>query len=187
VDAGDKPSDREIDRRSIESPGGKMARFTVHTLGSSREFESLSSIFTRPCCTFASADSCFCGVGARVFTKRMHNLRPALESHQGGAGGRTRTDDLRFTKPLLCQLSYSGGAGQNPADNPGNLHLLPSKQSSETSEAPHEEAGFRLAAPSILVRGRGAALGADRLLRSQAGSMSRPGNPGPRGTDGPGP
>ena len=24
------------------------------------------------------------------------------------ATGRTRTDDLRFTKPLLCQLSYGG-------------------------------------------------------------------------------
>ena len=26
-----------------------------------------------------------------------------------GATGRTRTDDLRFTKPLLYQLSYRGG------------------------------------------------------------------------------
>ena len=25
-----------------------------------------------------------------------------------GAGGRTRTDDRRFTKPLLYQLSYAG-------------------------------------------------------------------------------
>jgi hypothetical protein len=25
-----------------------------------------------------------------------------------GAGGRTRTDDRRFTKPLLYQLSYTG-------------------------------------------------------------------------------
>ena len=24
------------------------------------------------------------------------------------ATGRIRTDDLRFTKPLLCQLSYGG-------------------------------------------------------------------------------
>jgi hypothetical protein len=41
-------------------------------------------------------------------------LGPAsmLVKVQTGAGGRTRTDDLRFTKPLLCRLSYSGRAGQ---------------------------------------------------------------------------
>ncbi len=27
---------------------------------------------------------------------------------EGGASERSRTSDLRFTKPLLCQLSYAG-------------------------------------------------------------------------------
>src|SRR3989304_3038809 len=33
------------------------------------------------------------------------------------AGGRTRTGDLRFTKPLLCQLSYSGAVASLPSAN----------------------------------------------------------------------
>ncbi len=36
-----------------------------------------------------------------------------------GAGGRDRTDDLRFTKPLLYQLSYSGEAQRLQAGSPG--------------------------------------------------------------------
>ena len=35
-----------------------------------------------------------------------------------GAGGRDRTDDLRFTKPLLYQLSYSGEAQRLQARSP---------------------------------------------------------------------
>ena len=31
-----------------------------------------------------------------------------LLKQKNGATGRTRTDDLRFTKPLLYQLSYRG-------------------------------------------------------------------------------
>ena len=41
---------------------------------------------------------------------RWHS-RPAIAStrwSRARAGDRDRTDDLRFTKPLLCRLSYSG-------------------------------------------------------------------------------
>ena len=34
-----------------------------------------------------------------------------------GATGRNRTDDLRFTKPLLYQLSYRGETGGNLDSN----------------------------------------------------------------------
>ena len=36
----------------------------------------------------------------------LRNLEP--EDREGKASGGVRTHDLRFTKPLLCQLSYAG-------------------------------------------------------------------------------
>ncbi|CDX11291.1 hypothetical protein MPLB_1080120 [Mesorhizobium sp. ORS 3324] len=45
----------------------------------------------------------------RAFVHRVAG-HPKLERAKGGAPGRDRTRDLRFTKPLLYQLSYKGTA-----------------------------------------------------------------------------
>jgi hypothetical protein len=55
------------------------------------------------------------GTGTTVVRSTSITLEEIMIVTRGrhdGAGGRTRTDDLRFTKPLLCQLSYTG-AGDN--------------------------------------------------------------------------
>ena len=39
---------------------------------------------------------------------KTRDVSPAFLASCCGAGGRTRTDDRRFTKPLLYQLSYTG-------------------------------------------------------------------------------
>ena len=41
-------------------------------------------------------------------------LSNCREASSDGAPGRTRTNNLRFTKPLLCQLSYRGTCEQLP-------------------------------------------------------------------------
>ena len=41
-------------------------------------------------------------------TLRPYRVRTRSRGESNGAGGRDRTDDLRFTRPLLCQLSYPG-------------------------------------------------------------------------------
>lgn len=41
-----------------------------------------------------------------------------------GADGRNRTDNLRFTKPLLCQLSYVG-ALNTPSRDSGGKYTMP--------------------------------------------------------------
>jgi hypothetical protein len=46
--------------------------------------------------------------GLEAPVSRVEGGRAAIDSYQKRATGRTRTDDLRFTKALLCQLSYGG-------------------------------------------------------------------------------
>src|SRR6266478_6079118 len=41
-----------------------------------------------------------------VFGERVRQF--GVQYKKTGADGRNRIDDLRFTKPLLCQLSYIG-------------------------------------------------------------------------------
>lgn len=41
-----------------------------------------------------------------------------------GADGRNRTDNLRFTKPLLCQLSYVGALSTLLVDSEGKYTTL---------------------------------------------------------------
>ena len=45
---------------------------------------------------------------ARKARKRGAARRKKGKREEDGANGRTRTADLRFTKPLLCLLSYVG-------------------------------------------------------------------------------
>ena len=40
-----------------------------------------------------------------------------------GADGRTRTDNRRFTKPLLCQLSYVGVSNKPPCGGTGKYNM----------------------------------------------------------------
>ena len=53
---------------------------------------------------------------------RREGRRLPRERTSCGATSRTRTDDLRFTKPLLYQLSYRG-SGETPASRPSSLKL----------------------------------------------------------------
>ena len=49
----------------------------------------------------------------------LRNLGASAVTADEEAGGGTRTHDLRFTKPLLCQLSYSGASPQRSAATEG--------------------------------------------------------------------
>ena len=53
---------------------------------------------------------CHYDLAGDVLYLRLASERHAWHSTASGkkATGRIRTDDLRFTKPLLCRLSYGG-------------------------------------------------------------------------------
>src|SRR5262249_35132395 len=52
-------------------------------------------------------------VGRRTSTSRRgQTMRRSAPCSRRRAGGETRTHNLRFTKPLLCQLSYASNQGR---------------------------------------------------------------------------
>jgi hypothetical protein len=65
---------------------------------------SVSTLGCLSAATWQSRDAAWLG-HARV--------RSSDDVKEAGAPGRTRTNNLRFTKPLLCQLSYRGARRDN--------------------------------------------------------------------------
>lgn len=99
------PSSRTQKQKAIKSdPGGKTLRFVGGALphsGSESGLMALNACLVSTPCASSIANKCH-GVsrGVKTFTPSTGGC--ALSVGEGGAPGRNRTHDLRFTRPLLC-------------------------------------------------------------------------------------